>query len=265
MEIILLILTTILTIIGTPMVMKMLETNEIVALNFKKIMIPMPLGIVFIFVQLISLSLYIVIDKNIEIILYLFGILTMGLVGLLDDLAGDIKVKGLKGHIKSFFKGELTTGFVKAALGFFISLVISTFISNSIGEIIFHSFIIALSINAMNLFDLRPGRTIKVFLLLSIIFLLLSEFNRYFIIVSMILITLAYLPYDIKAKAMMGDTGSNVLGLTLGIYVVLSQILYIKIAYLLLLIFLHILAEKKSISKIIENNKILKYIDEIGR
>ena len=33
---------------------------------------------------------------------------------------------------------------------------------------------------------------------------------------------LIYFPMDLKAKAMMGDVGSNILGITLGIYCTLS-------------------------------------------
>ena len=38
-----------------------------------------------------------------------------------------------------------------------------------------------------------------------------------------------------------------------------------KSIYLLLLIIIHILAEKVSLSNIIENNKVLKFIDNLGR
>ena len=63
----------------------------------------------------------------------------------------------------------------------------------------------------------------------------------------------------------MGDVGSNVIGITLGIYCALTQTLLAKSIYLLMLILIHILAEKVSITKVIENNKILNYIDNLGR
>ncbi len=44
----------------------------------------------------------------------------MGLTGLLDDLTGGMKVlKGLKVILRLFFKGKLTTGGLKAGIGFF--------------------------------------------------------------------------------------------------------------------------------------------------
>lgn len=265
MEIGLIIFNIILSIIGIPMIMKLLVNNGIVALNYKNEKIPMPLGLIFIFIQLISLLILILFNNDIVFLLYLIGILTMGLIGLLDDLAGDTEVKGLKGHIKSFFKGKLTTGFIKASVGMFLSIIISIKLSKTIPNIILNTFIISLSINALNLFDLRPGRSLKVFIFLSILFLLIFKFNNYFIILSMLSISVIYFYYDIKAKSMMGDTGSNVLGFTVGYYVILNQDLVVRVVYLVLLVTIHIIAEKVSISKIIENNKFLKYIDELGR
>lgn len=265
MNIIFLLANIIMSLIAFPMFMKMFDNNKITAANYKKEDIPICLGIVFIFIELITLSIHFLIFKESEVVLYLLGILSVGLIGLLDDLAGDIYVKGLKGHISSFFKGELTTGFLKAGIGFFTSMVLSIYLSNDPINVLINTLIISLSINSLNLFDLRPGRCLKVFMTGAIIFVLLAGFKDYFIILSMLVIALVYFPYDLKARAMMGDVGSNILGLSLGLYSTLTQSLAVRLTYLALLIFIHILAERVSISKIIEENKFLKFIDELGR
>ena len=168
--------------------------------------------------------------------------------------------------IKSFFKGKLTTGAMKAGTGFLISLFISIIISENLIEIIVNTFLIALFTNSINLFDLRPGRAIKVFLLLSVIMLFSNESNEYnFILFSLYGILLIYLPMDLKGIAMMGDIGSNVLGMTLGVYCAFTHNIMIKSIYLFTLLLIHIIAEKISFSKIIENNKILNFIDNLGR
>lgn len=64
---------------------------------------------------------------------------------------------------------------------------------------------------------------------------------------------------------MMGDVGSNILGYTLGIFSTISFNFRIKIVILVLLLIFHIMAERVSFSKIIDNNKFLKYLDSIGR
>ncbi|HSH37072.1 hypothetical protein [Schnuerera sp.] len=133
-------------------------------------------------------------------------------------------------------------------------------------EILVNTFIIALFTNLINLFDLRPGRSIKVFIIVSIIMLVTSVVKEYnFFFYSFYGVLIVYFPLDLKAKVMMGDVGSNVLGITLGIYCIYTHNIIIKIVYLTLLIIIHLLAEKLSFSTIIDNNKILKFIDKLGR
>ena len=120
--------------------------------------------------------------------------------------------------------------------------------------------------NIINLFDLRPGRAGKVFLLLSLVLIVTSFAKNYnFIIYSAIGIMMVYIRYDLKARAMMGDIGSNALGMTIGTFCVVTHSLNIKIIYLIVLILLHIISEVSSFSKIIKNNKFLTYLDNIGR
>ncbi|MGB9846095.1 MAG: hypothetical protein ACPLRH_01155, partial [Desulfotomaculales bacterium] len=75
----------------------------------------------------------------------------------------------------------------------------------------------------------------------------------------------AYLRADLKARAMMGDTGANALGAVLGLGAVLVFSKPFVLAYLALLIFVHLLAEKKSLSEIIAGNKVLNFLDRLGR
>ena len=117
----------------------------------------------------------------------------------------------------------------------------------------------------MNLLDLRPGRAIKVYLLIifGIFFNVIESIKN--IIMLLVPNVLAYFNYDLKAKSMMGDTGSNVLGISIGIIFVISFPLNVRVFWLLFLVFIHILTEKYSLTKIIEGNKFLNYIDKLGR
>lgn len=262
------IISLVLSYVGIPMIFNMLIKNDTIRQNYKGEGIPISMGLSFVFIQVISLSITsLIIEDNINYtIYYLFSFILIGLVGLLDDLIGDTNIKGFKGHIKSFFKGNLTTGGIKAGIGFFVALVISILLSKGIVEIVVNTFIIALFTNLINLFDLRPGRSIKVFIIISIIMIVLSITKDYnFFFYSFYGILMVYFPLDLKAKAMMGDVGSNTLGITLGVYCVYSHSLPIKITYILFLLVIHILAEKLSFSDIIDNNKILKFIDNLGR
>ena len=261
-------ISAILSYIGSPMIFHMLTSSKTLSLNYKNEEIPICMGLLFIFVQIITVSMILLLTrtKTIYMIYYLFALTLIGLVGLLDDLIGDKNVKGFKGHIKSFFKGGLTTGGIRAGIVFVISLFVSIIISKNITDIIANTLIIALFTNFTNLFDLRPGRSIKVFILFSIIMLFTSNISEYnFLLYSFYGILIIYFPLDLKAKAMMGDVGSNVLGITLGVYCAFTHSLIWKFIYLFILIAVHILAEKVSFSKIIENNKVLKFIDDLWR
>ncbi len=262
-------ISLILSTIAMPFFLSMLIDNNCTDLNYKKVKIPMSLGILFIIIQTITVS-FIAIIKNYHInfiMTYLVAFILMGFVGVFDDMVGDTTVKGFKGHILSFFKGKLTTGGLKAGVGLFVSLMVSLLVSNNILSLVVNTLLIALFINLINLFDLRPGRASKVFIFLSIILLATNNKVRYFdfVFFSFYGILTRYLPIDIKGNAMMGDVGSNSLGLTLGVYCVLNHSLKIKIIYLFILISLQVIAEVVSFSKIIENNKILRFIDNIGR
>ena len=47
---------------------------------------------------------------------------------------------------------------------------------------------------------------------------------------------------------MMGDTGSNVLGISIGILVVMGYSLKVRLIWLVFLIFIHLLTEKYSLN-----------------
>ena len=190
---------------------------------------------------------------------------SMFFAGIIDDTIGNRDVSGLKGHFKSLFKGTLTTGGFKALFGGFVGLIISVSISKDIIDIVVNTLVIALSTNLMNLFDLRPGRAIKVYLVIMItIFFTLSGYIQ---ILTLLILpnVLAYFNFDLKAKAMMGDTGSNVLGISIGILMVLGYTLKVRIVWLVFLVLIHLLTEKFSLTKIIEKNKVLNFIDRLGR
>ncbi|QQY80629.1 UDP-N-acetylmuramyl pentapeptide phosphotransferase/UDP-N-acetylglucosamine-1-phosphate transferase [Keratinibaculum paraultunense] len=262
------IVSLILSYIAVPMIKDMLFRNKIVSLNYNNEEIPLGMGILFIFVQVISISLTSILGwADIKVAMgYLLACTLMGFVGLIDDLVGETDIKGFRGHINAFFKGKLTTGLLKAGIGFFIALFISIIFSSTLLDIVINTLIIALFTNLTNLLDLRPGRSIKVFLLISVIMLFTNITDEYnFILYSIYGILFIYFPIDLKAKAMMGDVGSNFIGITLGIYCIFTQTLLARSIYLFILILIHILAEKISFTKVIEKNKFLSFLDNLGR
>lgn len=252
-----------------PLFRSLLIESNVLRPNYKKDMIPVSMGIVFLPMLIINATILAYFTTNfkdmLHIFIFLFGLVSMFFAGILDDIIGNRDVSGLKGHFKSLLNGKLTTGGFKALFGGFIGLVISIAISKNIYDIVINTLIIALSTNLMNLLDLRPGRAIKGYLVISIVLLFtLGEYTRNLLLLIFPNV-IAYFNQDLKAKAMMGDTGSNVLGISIGILFVMGYSLKIRLIWLAFLIFIHILTEKYSLTKIIENNKFLNFIDKLGR
>ncbi len=254
--------------ITIPFIYNMLLSNKCTSLNYKKIEIPLGMGLVFILIQATIVFLFSLFLKinTVFVFSYIISMLLIGIVGFVDDLIGEKDIKGFKGHIKALLNGKLTTGGLKALTGFGAAFIAALVLSDSYLDIMLNTFVIALFTNLINLFDLRPGRANKVFLLLSIILVMTSFVKDYnYIIFSAIGIIVMYMPYDVKSRSMMGDIGSNALGITLGIYCILTQTFHFRLGYFIVLIILHVVSEFYSFSKIIAKNKFLSYIDNLGR
>ncbi len=188
----------------------------------------------------------------------------VGLVGLVDDLFGSTD-KGFKGHIRALLRGTVTTGVLKMLGGFITGIFASSVVTGR--SALFwlpDAFLFALAVNLLNLVDLRPGRGMKVFLLLAIP--AWSFVYTIYPIVSASLFAVAGLiRHDLSERSMMGDTGANFLGGVVGLLVLLIGQNWVRIGCLLLLVFLNALSEMISFSTIIQKNRVLQWLDKLGR
>ncbi|NLY53000.1 MAG: hypothetical protein GX063_08900 [Firmicutes bacterium] len=200
--------------------------------------------------------------------------LAYGLLGLLDDLVGTRQQTGLLGHGRALVKGQLTTGGIKAAAGGALGFVLAAYRSVEVFggapmgtrllKAAVDGLLIAASANTLNLFDLRPGRAGKLFLL-GCGLILLGGSPVSVVLLPWVGSFLGYLPFDLKGKVMMGDVGSNALGAVLGLascYVLTPPA---RLMLLIVLILIHLLAERISFSQVIENHRILHRLDLWGR
>lgn len=92
--------------------------------------------------------------------------------GVYDDLAGSGKRRGLRGHLGALANGEVTTGAVKlgglGATGLASALLLgSSSKAWEPADVAVNAGLVAGGANLLNLFDLRPGRAIKVVTLLA--------------------------------------------------------------------------------------------------
>ncbi|MDD4568738.1 MAG: glycosyltransferase [Tepidanaerobacteraceae bacterium] len=255
----------------TPAFIDMFEQGGRLIKNYKGEMKPQGIGIMFPFYSLLWYILYIltVKDHSADILLIQFAITAACLIGFIDDMLGARDVLGFKGHFRNLFKGRLTTGALKAIVGLLVAFIISLFLTSNLLETVTNMLIIALFTNFFNLLDLRPGRAVKVYIFAFLVILanliITHKTTAVFPFIPLVGSIIGYMPYDLKARCMMGDAGSNVLGISIGFLVVLTFSWHIKIAVLAFLIGIHIFTEKYSLTDLIKNNRFLNYLDNLGR
>ncbi|MDW8104789.1 MAG: hypothetical protein RMK92_07215 [Armatimonadota bacterium] len=199
-------------------------------------------------------------------IAFLLSALGFGLLGLVDDLWGSGEVKGLRGHLRALSQGRVTTGLLKAVGGGAVAIAVA-FLLQTGWTILMSALLIALTANAMNLLDMRPGRAVSVFLVLSVVvvvYLLRTEQALTAALLGFLMAAaLLMRRYDAAGEAMMGDVGSNLLGGVLGVALVAGLPLWAQAAVLALLIALHIAAERVSLSQWIENTPWAQQLDRM--
>ncbi|HPP73767.1 MAG TPA: hypothetical protein PLU88_01405 [Armatimonadota bacterium] len=197
--------------------------------------------------------------------LYLIAILGFGLLGLLDDLLGSRNVGGFGGHFKKLLlEGKLTTGVVKALGGGLLAVYLAYRTSDGlIWRWVLDAALIALAANTINLLDLRPGRALFLFFLglAPVAAIKCGIFAAPIAILAASAAAGGVSYYDVRGRAMLGDVGSNTLGAVLGLTFALEAGLAGKIAVVAIFMLINVYSERRSISKLIERNPVLGYID----
>jgi UDP-N-acetylmuramyl pentapeptide phosphotransferase/UDP-N-acetylglucosamine-1-phosphate transferase len=196
-----------------------------------------------------------------------------GAVGCYDDLAGSRDSHGFRGHLGALARGEVTTGTVKIAGIGAAALVSAILISGqnegqgAVGrgaDILIDTALIAGSANLVNLFDLRPGRAIKVSLLASLALAAAGPDARAAVAAPAGAAT-ALLTEDLGERAMLGDCGANALGAMLGVAAASSLGRPARLASLVGVAGLTAASEKVSFTKVIERTPALRWADMLGR
>ena len=249
------------------LIVSMLKDSGAMRKNYLDIDIPVSAGISFSFtILIVSLLLALPGWYDSSYHLFILAAIMMSFLGFIDDMLGQRDALGFKGHFSALFKGRLTTGGLKALGGGILALFVAFSLSGTWPEIILNAFIIALAANLMNLLDLRPGRAVKAYLLFLLAIIIMAWGQIVWLLAAPLTgAVLYYARSDLKAQVMMGDAGSNVLGLALGYFAVISLSLPLRIAVLVFLLAIHLYTEKYSLTAVIENNLLLKSLDDLGR
>lgn len=190
-----------------------------------------------------------------------------GLVGLLDDLAGDATSKGFSGHLRALGHARLTTGAVKLFGGGAVAVLVAS--AGSLerpGRLLADAALIALAANLANLLDRAPGRVAKVALVAAVPIALAAGADDRLVGPAVVVgVTLALLWPDLREDLMLGDTGANVLGATLGLAVVLTTAAATRTVVLAVVLVLNLVSEWVSFSRVIDRTPPLRALDRLGR
>ncbi|MEV0234891.1 hypothetical protein [Nonomuraea sp. NPDC050786] len=192
-----------------------------------------------------------------------------GALGAYDDLYGTTSSKGFKGHLTALARGEVTSGAVKILGIGATGLCAAALVSQGPADILVNGATIAGAANLANLFDLRPGRAIKVALLTGGPLLAASLFRDEPAAAALAAVPLgaaaALLPEDLGERAMLGDAGANALGALLGLAAVTKLGRPGRYVLLGTVVALTAAAEKISFTKVIAGNPVLNRLDMLGR
>ena len=188
--------------------------------------------------------------------------------GAYDDLRGSGDRRGFRGHVSALLAGEVTTGSVKLGGIGATGLVSSALAGGSPADVFINAGLIAGGANLLNLFDLRPGRAIKVTIGSAGLITVLAGSDATAAAAAIAApagAAIALLPEDLGERAMLGDCGANAVGAMLGAAAAVTLPRPARFALLAGIVGLTAASEKVSFTKVIARTPVLHRLDMLGR
>jgi UDP-GlcNAc:undecaprenyl-phosphate/decaprenyl-phosphate GlcNAc-1-phosphate transferase len=196
-----------------------------------------------------------------------------------DDLAGDGDRRGFRGHLGALAQGEVTTGAVKLGGIGGTGLVAAALLGGAPADVVINAGLVAGGANLLNLFDLRPGRAIKVALASGALLAVAAPAGNAAgageaagtrqgagqAVAAPLGAALALLREDLGERAMLGDSGANALGALLGVAAAAGLSRPARVALLAGIAGLTAASEKVSFTAVIERTPALRWLDMLGR
>ena len=188
-----------------------------------------------------------------------------------DDLAGSGSRRGFRGHLGALAQGEVTTGAVKLGGIGATGLGSALLLGGGPADVAVNAGLVAGGANLLNLFDLRPGRALKVALASGTLLAAggarggLSPVGALSALAAPLGAAAALLPEDLGERAMLGDAGANALGAMLGVAAAASLSRPARLALLAAIAGLTAASEVVSFTAVIERTPALRWLDMLGR
>ena len=263
---------TVTALVLAPALRASLAEGGFVRENYRGDPLPFPFGVAVVAaaaVALVPLALVyaatdepLVEDTPSVVLTFVLGVAALGLAD--DALSGPSR--GWRGHGAAVMKGSFSTGALKAAGSLGLAFFVLAGRYDDPGRYLLAVTVLVLATNLFNLIDLRPGRSAKLLVLLGA-GLTIGTWDAGPLAALGLLAfpALALGIYDLRERAMLGDTGSNLMGALGGLWIVLSLDTTGQLVALALIALATVYGEFRSLGALIERTPILRQLDSFGR
>jgi UDP-GlcNAc:undecaprenyl-phosphate/decaprenyl-phosphate GlcNAc-1-phosphate transferase len=245
--------------------------------NYRGVVVAFPLGAVLVAISLLALAPLALLDDRADLDLlepdlrrWIAYVLGVALLGLLDDALGRggsaDAPRGWRGHASTVLAGGFSSGAIKALGAFALAAYAVSGRGRESLDYLADLALLLLATNLFNLLDLRPGRAEKAFALL-LAGLCLGAWTAYPLELLGIFIgpVIVGVVLTLRERAMLGDTGSNLVGALAGVSLLVTLGDPARLVALAILVALTVYGEFRSLSSAIEAVPLLRRLDSLGR
>ena len=255
-----------------PGVLDTLRAEGFTRPNYRGRRLPFPAGFVIVAAALVVLVVCAPLEEIADVdvlapelgLVLVYGI-GVAFLGLVDDLYAGAH-RGWRGHGRALATGAVSTGALKAAGSLGLALFVLAGRYDDAGRYLLAVGVLVLSTNLFNLLDLRPGRSTKAFVLLGAGLTIGAWDAGPLAAIGLLGAPAVVLGlYDLRERAMLGDTGSNLIGGVAGVWIVLALDTTGQAVAFALILLATVYGEFRSISALVERTPLLRQLDSFGR
>lgn len=245
--------------------------------NYRGVQVAFPLGAVLVGVSLIALAPLALLDDRADLDLlepelrrWIVFVLGVALLGLIDDALGrgtdSDAPRGWREHIAAALRGHFSTGAIKAVGAFALAAYAVSGRGRESLDYVVDLALLLLATNLFNLLDLRPGRAEKAFALLLAGICLgawtVFPLELLGVFIGAVLVGSAL---TLRKRAMLGDSGSNLVGALAGVALLVTLEDPARLVALGIIVALTIYGEFRSLGSVIDRVPLLRQLDSLGR
>jgi UDP-GlcNAc:undecaprenyl-phosphate GlcNAc-1-phosphate transferase len=245
--------------------------------NWRGRTLAFPAGAVLVASSLVTLAPLALLDDRADLDLldpdlrrWIVYVLGVALLGLLDDSLGRAggtgSPRGWRGHARAVLAGRFSTGAIKAIGAFALAAYAVSGRGRENLDYLADLALLLLTTNLFNLLDLRPGRVEKVYFLLTLGLCVGGWTAEPLELLGIFIGPVAVGAWlTLRERAMLGDTGSNLIGALAGVSMLETLGDPARLIALGIVVALNLYGEFRSITAFVDRVPLLRHLDSLGR